>query len=291
METGGLIWTYLGPGDPPPLPALEWTRVPDDRRYVHKRFQACNYLQNVEGEVDSSHVSFLHRRFNPDATLSGQQLLNQARDGSPRFTVRETDYGLLIGARRDWDEDQYYWRITQFLAPSYTMIPAEPGNPISFTAAIPADDETMWGYTVTWRPDRPLEPTDVARIESWTGIYAEVDPRTFFPTRNAANDYLIDRAEQRTESFTGIRGIREQDLAMQEGMGPIYERGAEHLGSSDAAVIAMRLLLLREVRAVQRGGVPLGARQPDAYAVRSAALLLPREVPFEAGASTALVVG
>jgi hypothetical protein len=170
------------------------------------------------------------------------------------------------------------------------MIPAEPGHSISFTAAIPADDYTTWGYTVSWRPDRPLEPEDVARIETWTGIYAEVDPTSFMPLANRANDYLIDRAKQSTESFTGIRGIREQDLAVQEGMGPIYQRNREHLGAADAGVVATRDYLLRTVRELETGIVPQAAVAAEAYAVRSAALVIERgAAPLEAARAVTAV--
>jgi phenylpropionate dioxygenase-like ring-hydroxylating dioxygenase large terminal subunit len=290
-EAGGIVWAYLGPREKQPeMPALEWTRVAADQRYVHKRFQACNYLQNVEGEVDSSHVSFLHRRFDAPLPVAGQQYLSRANDYSPRFTVTETDYGLLIAARRDWDDASYYWRITQFLMPSYTMIPSEPEAPISFTAAIPADDESMWGFTATWRPDRSLSEADVARIESWTGIYAEVEAGSHRTVANRSNDYLIDRARQRSESFTGIRGIREQDMAVQEDQrGPISDRRREHLGTSDVGVIAVRERLLREVRALQQGYDPPEAGDAAAYGVRSAAFLLDRAIPYEQGAKEILL--
>jgi hypothetical protein len=270
----------------PELPQYEWALVPESHRYVHKRLQACNYLQNVEGEVDSSHISFLHRRLRPDEasflTVAGQQLLGRATDRAPEFHVREMDYGLIIGARREWDADSYYWRITQFLMPSATMIPSEPNRPISYTAAIPIDDERMWGYTVTWRPDRPLSAEEVANIESWTGIYAEVDPGTFRPVAHMGNEYLVDRQKQRTESFSGIRGIREQDLAVQEDQrGPICDRSRERLGSSDTAIVAMRLVMLRMVRDLQRGVEPSVAANSAAFGVRSAAALLPRAVAFE----------
>jgi phenylpropionate dioxygenase-like ring-hydroxylating dioxygenase large terminal subunit len=294
-EAGGIVWTYMGPREhQPPMPQFEFTLVPDGYWYVHKRYQACNYLQNLEGEVDSSHVSFLHKRFDVDAgaTLSGQRLLNQARDAAPVFTVKDTDFGLMIAAQRSWDERQYYWRITQFLMPMYTLIPSEPGAPISFTAAVPIDDEQMWGYTATWRPDRPLTEEDIARIESWTGIYAEVDPRTYRPIRNMGNEYLIDREKQRRESFSGIRGIREQDLAVQEDQrGPIADRSRERLGSSDKAIINVRRRLLNAIRDLQRGVEPAEPRRPEAYRIRSAALLLDRGVEFDEGARELMLPG
>ena len=159
QEAGGLVWVYMGPRElTPELPQLEFTLVPSDHVYLHKRIQRCNYLQNVEGEIDSAHVSFLHRDLTREGlgAVLGQAGLQASEDAAPKFFVRETDYGLLVGARRVQDAGHYYWRITQMLMPSYTMIPTEPGFPITFTGAVPMDDEHMWGYTITWHPDRPL---------------------------------------------------------------------------------------------------------------------------------------
>ena len=273
-EAGGVIWAYMGPQEiMPELPQLEWTLVPENHVYVHKRFQHCNYLQNVEGEVDSSHVSFLHREFRPEkfnAAIAGQVLLAQAKDTAPKFLVQETEYGLAIGARRNWDADQYYWRVTKFLMPSFTLIPSEAGSPINFTAAVPVDDKNMVGFTVTWLPDRPLADNDISTIESWTGAYAEVDPKTFEPIASRANDYLLDREKQRTENFTGMRGIREQDIAVQEDQfgGPVTDRTKEHLGTSDAGVITLRRRLLNSVRNFQQGQEPPEPRKATAYRVR-----------------------
>jgi phthalate 4,5-dioxygenase len=293
-ELGGVVWAYLGPADDvPDPPQLEWTHVPESHRLLTKRIQFCNFLQNVEGEVDSSHVSFLHSKVASAAAGGGIQSTlpdYMARDRAPRFFVLPTDYGLLIGARRNAEDDSYYWRITQFLMPSYTMIPVPVGYPVSFTGATPIDDERMMGFTVTWHPDRPLTSEERAQIQSWTGVHTEVDPRTFVPVRNKGNDYLIDRALQRSgRSYTGIRGIREEDLAVQESMGRIFDRTGEHLGSSDLAVIAMRRRLLEAVQALQRGEVPYEARNPDAYRVRSAALVLSRDVAWTEGAAEALI--
>ena len=300
-DRGGVLWAYLGsdPNDAPPPPALEWTHVPESHRICTKRIQFCSYLQNVEGEVDSSHVSFLHSKQNGAAASAGIKADDlrvtlpdyMARDRAPRFFVLPTQYGILIGARRDAETDSYYWRLTQFLMPTYTMIPSPVGAPVSFTAAVPMDDRRMMGFTVTWHPDRPLTNGERGQIESWLGVHTEVDPKTFIPLRNRDNDYLIDRDLQRSKrSYTGIRGIREEDLAVQESMGDIYDRTSEHLGSSDLAVIAMRRRLLEAVNALaERGEVPYEARTPDAYAVRSAALVLPRDVVWNEGAAPALL--
>lgn len=297
QERGGVIWAYMGPPDlTPEMPALEWTRLPASHRYVTKRTQESNFLQNLEGEVDSSHVSFLHSKrgvdnfANPLSLVAGQDAPTQVQDRSPRFTVKETDYGMMIAARRNAGEDSYYWRITQFLMPSYTMIPSEPDLPISFTAAVPSDDEHMVGFTVTWRPDRPLSAEDIGQIESWTGIHTEVDPVTYRPLRNKANNYRIDREMQRNENYSGIRGIREQDLPIQEDQaGPLADRSKEHLGTADLGVIAVRRRLLKAVQDVQAGTEPAEAHDGGLYKVRSTAVVLKREAEWSEAAGDLLV--
>ena len=277
QEAGGVVWVYMGPPElTPEMPQLEWTLVPDSHVYLHKRIQHNNYLQNVEGEIDSAHVSFLHRDLTRQGlgAVLGQAALQSSQDAAPQFNVRETDYGLLVGARRYHDPEHYYWRVTQYLTPAYTMIPTEPGFPISFPGAIPIDDQNMWGYTVTWHPDRPLKEEEIAAIETWKGIYTELIPGTFDNKLNFENDYGIDRELQKTASFTGIRGIREQDLAVQEDQwGPITDRSREHLGTTDLAVIAMRRKLLAELEALDKGEEPTEVHNGAVYRVRSAAFI------------------
>jgi phenylpropionate dioxygenase-like ring-hydroxylating dioxygenase large terminal subunit len=296
-EAGDVLWAYMGPANvASKLPEMEWMHVPASHRYVTKRFQRCSYLQNVEGEVDSSHVSFLHSKTlpprAPDAVMDPQRAMMQyvGRDRAPHFYVKPTSYGTLIGARRDAEVDSYYWRITQFLMPIYTMIPPVNAT-MSFTSATPMDDENLIGFTVTWHPDRPLSDYEKAEIESWTGIHSEVDPVTFMPLRNRENGYLLDRELQRSgRSYTGIRGIREEDMAVQEGMGVVCDRTNEHLGAADLAVITMRRRLLEAVQALaERDETPYEALEGDAYRIRPASVVLPRTTPWDEGAAEALL--
>src|SRR5437763_5820086 len=117
-------------------------------------------------------------------------------------------------------------------------------------------------------------------MRSWTRIHTEVDPVTFMPIRNRNNEYLIDRVLQRSgSSYTGIRGNREEGLAVQESMGTICDRTNEHLGSADLGVIALRRRLLEAIHTLaDHGQAPHESLHPDAYGVRSAAVVLPRNV-------------
>jgi nitrite reductase/ring-hydroxylating ferredoxin subunit len=298
-EHGGLIWAYMGPRESvPELPKLEWARVPDTHRYVSKRLQQTNYLQAVEGGIDSSHSNFLHasveafrrtpsyiEKVKDSGNLRAKyHLLDQA----PQFTVKKTDYGLLVAVRRNAEEDTYYWRLTQFLLPAYTMIPYQKGLSIHGHCWVPRDDQTCWVWTVSWNPDAPLSAEDWDAIHNETFVHAKVDPATFRPIRNAGNEYMIDRGLQRDTTMTGIQGFASQDQAVQESMGPVADRTMERLGTSDTAIIAMRRLLLQEVRALQQGSAPFAAHHAEVYWVRSASIVLRRDVGFEEGCRSLL---
>jgi hypothetical protein len=148
----------------------------------------------------------------------------------------------------------------------------------------------MVGFTVTWLPHRPLDENDVSTIESWSGAYAEVDPNTFECVANRTNDYLLDRERQRSENFTGMRGIREEDIAVQEDQfgSRITDRTKEHLGTSDAGVIALRRRLLNAVRNLRRGVEPPEPSRSYAYRVQPIADLARRDVSFEEFARSAI---
>jgi phthalate 4,5-dioxygenase len=294
-EYGGFIWVYMGPRDrPPELPKLEFARVPDGHRYVSKRMQETNYLQAVEGGIDSSHSNFLHASLEAfrltDSYVEKVKKSNNLRakyhllDKAPWFTVKKTDYGLVIAVRRNAEENRYYWRLTQFLVPSYTIIPYQSGHSIHGHCWVPRDNETCWVWTVSWNPDAPLSKEDWEMIRDETFVHARVDPATFKPVRNKANQYLIDRDQQRTANMTGIHGFASQDQAIQESMGPVVDRTRERLGTSDTAIIAMRRLMLEEIRGLAQSREPFAATHGDVYWVRSASLLLQRDVEFDEGA-------
>jgi nitrite reductase/ring-hydroxylating ferredoxin subunit len=269
VDAGGFIWVFMGDqANVPPLPNFEWLHVPESHRLVHKRFQDCNWLQNLEGEVDSSHAPFLHGSVQP-----GGQLLayNQNADRTPLFQTLETDFGVAIAARRDAADDQYYWRITPFMLPFYTIVPRAREANYILTAAVPIDDLTMYGMTVIWSPDKPVPQNPVVDVDD-----------QFRGRQNKANDYLIDRELQKNESFTGIRGVRVQDMAVQEDQrGPLSERWHEHLGASDLGVIATRRMLLKQLKALQEGQAPPQPETPQVYHLRSLALNAPRSADWQ----------
>jgi phenylpropionate dioxygenase-like ring-hydroxylating dioxygenase large terminal subunit len=289
-ERSGVVWVYMGTRTPPPpLPALEWSLLPDDHVYASKVVESCNWAQALEGGIDSSHISFLHAEA-PNGPVDPVRL-HQSLDRHPRYEVVDTAFGSLMSARRNVD-DGYYYRVTPFLMPFYTMIPGRIGDNSQVTghAWLPIDDENTLVWTITWDATRPLSDAELEKMRHYSpqsaGIHLPVEflaPETpeawgaWHPKPTRANDYLRDLEREKALRFSGIPTIGVQDKAMQESMGKIFNRSRERLGAADTAIIKARQLWLESARAMRdRGAIPRGALEPDAYSVRSASQILRR---------------
>jgi phenylpropionate dioxygenase-like ring-hydroxylating dioxygenase large terminal subunit len=284
VERGGVIWAYMGPPeeDRPPFPEFEWMNLPASHRYISKRWQESNYLQAMEGGIDSSHVSFLHSgELHTDPLHKGTKGAQYQRDRKPKFEVVESSGGLYIGARRNAEAGHYYWRITQWIMPWYTMVPPYGDNALNAHAWVPIDDENCFTWTFTYHPTRPLSEPELDTMRKGGGIHVALMPGTFRPIINKDNDYLMDRAAQKSgRTYSGVSGIAMQDASVQESMGPIQDRTKENLASTDNAIIMARHRLRRATLALQKGITPPGLAT-ECHRVRSATFVLPVDVPFE----------
>jgi phenylpropionate dioxygenase-like ring-hydroxylating dioxygenase large terminal subunit len=289
VEHAGLLWTSMGAdrsaAPPAALPELPWTTVPGNYRYTSRWLQDCNWAQALEGEIDEAHVGFLHARWDSTArSLSKHSLFGGyfAEDPRPDYSVAVTGYGLACAARRRV-EGRHLWRINLFLAPFYTLIPPS-DDPHSFIgrAWIPADDEHCWVICVTWRDDRPPSPDELAPWRNGEVAHRRVIAGTTTPLERAENDYLIDREQQRTQSCTGVSGIRAQDALVTESCGAIVDRSLEHLGPSDRAVIAFRRWTLRQAKRTAAGEHPTTATARSAYRVQAVQFWADDDRSFEA---------
>jgi phenylpropionate dioxygenase-like ring-hydroxylating dioxygenase large terminal subunit len=287
VERGGLVWTYMGPRQtPPPLPSLEATQLPLEQTVAIAYQRNCNWLQGLEGDIDTAHIGFLHfGSDSPDDAPPGTFRYYTLKERAPRYTVLDTPYGAMYGAYRPAGPGQNYWRIAQFLFPFWTMPPTGLlGGKMVARAWVPMDDEHMLMFmTIPAQiqrsrdllgPKGPVAPDLLPNTTGWYGRF-----------RLAAcedNDYLMDRdAQERDDEYSGISGIHLQDQAITESMGPIYDRSQEHLGSSDAMVIRVRRLLLKAASALAgEGAVPPGVDDPASYAVRSGGVFLDEDADW-----------
>jgi phenylpropionate dioxygenase-like ring-hydroxylating dioxygenase large terminal subunit len=295
-EQGGIIWAYFGPRpEPPMLPELEWAILPErHRRHAWRSIRQCNWVQALEGDIDTSHAFFLHSRVIPESDGS---LGMYHADKAPRLFILDTDVGVMYGSRRDEGPDQYYWRSSQFMMPNITMFPADPDNVVPGHMWVPMDDENTLIWCFAWHPGRELTEGERAGYSS-RGFRSEVwkpndGPDEMLPYQHGRpyprswavarldNDYRIDREEQRTTTYTGIATVPLQDDAMITSMGAIADRTREHMGTADAMIIRVRRFLLNAVRALgEKGTVPPGVDNPGGYRKRSSQIILPRDVAW-----------
>jgi len=278
VEMGNVIWAYLGPKEQtPPPPKFEWTQVPDTHRGVTKIWQECNWVQALEGGIDTSHSSFLHNN-----NLSDKTLL-RSRSTAPILGVVPTNYGYTYNSTRPLGIEGAYIRTYHYVMPFHqlrgtqtALNGGERKSRISGHCWIPVDDyDTMvFNWTYTW-DDEPLPEAERTLRGSGNELYVDIDIQNQFRSfRTRANDYLIDREVQRTKTFSGIEGVNTQDRALQETMGIIADRSKERLGTSDRAIITARKLLLEAVKTVEDGGTPRAARD-EYYGIRAIDKVLP----------------
>jgi len=294
VERGGVLWAYMGPPDKKPAPPeLEWCLVPESHRYVTKRLQETSYLQAMEGGIDTSHVTWVHRYEVDVDPMHMHSAANKyiKADRNVEFEIQEVPHGLTIFGRRMGEPDSHYWRITQWIFPWFTLIPPFGPHALGGHVWVPIDDENCWAWSINWLADRPLPAEELDAMKEGKGIHVKYLPGTFTPVAHKGNDWLVDREAQKNHtSFSGVAGFSIQDASLQESMGPIQDHAREHLVPTDKAIVMTRRALAKAARNLAQGIEP-PALDPESQRVRAASVLLERSVKAPEWAKTALVDG
>jgi phthalate 4,5-dioxygenase oxygenase subunit len=298
QERNGVIWAYMGPREvPPPLPDMEANIMNEDPEQISVLLRACNWMQGLEGELDTIHAAFLHAGASryEDQEPKSLAYYHYKERANARFVVRDTDFGTAYGAYRPAEADTNYWRIGYAFFPFYAMQAAgEMGPRVKMNAYVPMDDDhtLQWEiYYATDGPGSPLrkaplnrgtEPIDSGRggryMPHTTGWYGRWNLE-----QNLDNDYFVDREAQKNwQSYSGIPGVRQQDMAVTETMGPIYQRDREHLGTSDSMIIRTRRRWIAAAKAFAEddAALPPNVDDPRAYRLRSGEVILPRSADW-----------
>jgi phthalate 4,5-dioxygenase oxygenase subunit len=287
QERYGVVWAYLGPRETPPrMSHFDMEELSEDQLEISFLFRECNWLQALEGDIDTCHVGFLHLGgMGPELFEEGS--INYYRqlpaNLAPKYEAMETDYGTMYCAMRPAGESIYH-RVGQFAMPFWTAAPSEEMGAVRWRAWVPVDDEHSMLIVIGGLRAPPLtvdkhgqplpgavvELTVLANTTDWHG--------RFRLANNPRNDHLIDRQVQREKNYTGIQGIPVQDQAVTESMGPIVNRTKEHLGTSDRMIMLTRRRLIRAAAAAAEGTMPSDVDTPDAFRFsRAGFVLLPKE--------------
>ena len=275
-ERYGIVWTYMGSRtEAPPLPCFEAVMLADEsERNMFCVQRECNWLQGLEGDIDTSHFSFLHMgAMKPADVEPGAHGIYALINPAPEYHVADTDWGTMYTAYRPAETTSTYWRVAHFMFPFWTIPPdGNFADHVIARAWVPMDDTHTMFFHISWKKNTPglRKKKDGAQIPGATmgNKYLPNDSSWFGRWRlasNATNDYLIDRESQRTESYSGIEGIHLQDQALTESMGDIVDHTFEHLAISDLMITRTRRRILQAARAAVEGVTPPGVDNPEVF--------------------------
>ena len=252
VEKAAIVWIYMGQGEPPELPQFPWLDLQPNQRLATVWLQETNWVQGAEGEIDSAHVSTLHKS-EQGVSVDRVHRTYTYSDPTPLLNIKDTPIGFMSIARRRAQES-FYWRVTQWMAPMFSMIPSA-AWPIGGRAWVPIDDENTYCWDFSYVLEGELPPAFFEFVDKGVSFPPEYTYKpvtlnngaiidTWYPLRNKSNDYLVDRHAQRGVRTTGIHGVNDQDRAMQDGMGRITDRSTERLVSADLAIVTARRRIL-----------------------------------------------
>tara|TARA_R110002049_G_scaffold10127_3_gene50364 strand:- start:66936 stop:68270 length:1335 start_codon:yes stop_codon:yes gene_type:complete len=256
VERNGIVFAYMGPGDPPPLPGFDCFTAPESHVFAFKGLWECNWLQAMEVGIDPAHASFLHRFLQDEdpADSYGKQFRDSIKDGAgraeipmtkllrdyprPEITVEETDYGMRLIALRHLDDGRTHVRVTNQIFPQAISIPMS-REMIITQWHVPIDDETCYWYSMFTSFGAPVDKNKMRDQR-----LAEHRLPDYAPIKNKRNNYGYDPAEQAAETYTGMGlDINVHDQWAVESPGPIFDRTREHLGKTDVAIIKYRRMM------------------------------------------------
>ena len=273
QEWAGFVWAWMGStiaeltarGEqapaftPPPLAPSANVRVS-----ICKIIIPCNWAQILEGQIDSAHSSSLHSldmvpsRVD-SAKATGSVWLRPSTDKSPRLQVERTGYGFRYAALRRPIKDaatHEYVRATVFLAPASALIPPNDSYNVANINTAMDDTHTAFHF-IAWG-----KPEDTPGTEEWRkflGAQPGIDlDEKYHPLRTQANGFGQDRQSMKAGSYTGVRGIPNQDMMMWVTMGPIADRTRDRLGASDLAIVEFRRCMMDALQRFAESGQAIG---------------------------------
>jgi phthalate 4,5-dioxygenase len=264
-EEAGIAWVWLGGGDTPPFPDLPFNDEHGLTMVMTVSQVPANWLQGLEGGIDSVHAPILHRSIietmltrKDEAGTTGVRATFAA---PPSYETEPAPYGLRQASLRSAGDDRTYVRVAHYAFPFIVVVPNGYGNAIHTFCFGPIDDTHHLVFFGNYGDD----PLDLREVSG--ALEGELpDPRNFASLRgDRSNRWGQDRQLMANGHWSGFaRSAIEEDTAVQTSMGPIVDRTKENLSSSDVAIAHTRRLILDSIASYQSGQLPPGsARHPE----------------------------
>jgi phthalate 4,5-dioxygenase len=264
-ERSGIVFAYLGAGEPPAFPHLDCFVAPNEYTFAFKGYWDCNWLQALEVGIDPAHASWLHKFFEDEdpAASYGRQFRATPADSQmpmskvlrefdrPEIRVERTEYGMRLHTLRKINDSSTHLRVTNILFPQAFVIPMSPEMTIS-QWHVPVDDYGCYWYSIFTSFGMPVDKATMRNQRLRT--YPAPDYKPIF---GRANGWGFNAEEQRKSTFTGMGlDINIHDQWACESQGRIQDRTRENLGSSDKGIALYRRILLESIRKNQAGEKP-----------------------------------
>lgn len=262
VERSGVIFAYLGEGEPPAFPDMDCFVAPGTHTFAFKGLWECNWLQALEVGIDPAHASYLHRFFeDEDTSVSyGKQFRSTSADsempitkvlreyGRPTINVEPTNYGMRMTSLRQLSEESTHVRVTNLVFPQAIVIPMSSEMTIS-QWHVPIDDTHCYWYAIFTSFTEPVnkEQMRAQRLELY-------ELPGYISRKNKSNHYGFDANEQMTETYTGMgHDINVHDQWAVESQGAIQDRTREHLAASDKCIYTFRRMLVKAIESTLAG--------------------------------------
>jgi phthalate 4,5-dioxygenase len=277
-EAGGVVWVYLGRREKPPAFCDFEFHHPPAESIVRCAIVHGNWLQGLEGQLDSAHLGMLHSSsIAPGQARRGDSALARfsRENTSPRFEFLEMPYGFREAALRELSDGKVYARIREVVLPYWSFIPGEHGEPRLVVVVVPIDDEwsAHWYYYMS-----PFGPVPEAYREQMLWGTGADDDDYAADRGSGANIWHQDRAAMKAGHWSGVlKNFTYEDFIIEESMGPISDRTREYLGTSDAPIVRARRMLMEALDAHAKGKLPFGIdRDLDYRRIRALAITMPK---------------
>jgi phthalate 4,5-dioxygenase oxygenase subunit len=287
VEWGGFVWAWLGDKDQmPEFQPPAFAPTADTPVAILKVRVPANWAQIHEGQIDSAHSSSLHSSTMKPARVEGAAADDKAwyrpsTDKSPRMQTETTSYGFHYAAIRKPIKNaatHHYLRVTEFVAPYYSLIPPNNNYKVASVIVPINDDETAFHFIAFGGPNVPT--TEQWRAFNHTVRGTDLDEK-WRSRRTLENDFLQDRELMKQGHFTGVPGIPNEDIIMWVSMGSRVQRHTDILGASDLAIVEFRRLMTDAARKVAEGGPAIGTDSPIPQAkIASHEGVYPKEVDW-----------
>ena len=265
-ERGGVVFVYMGEREEaPPLPGIEATFDWGTETSVVLTQRACNWMQNLEGDIDTSHLGFLHMGgIDGEAISESDPARWTVINKDPLINAANTPFGTIYSAQRPAEPGLDHHRFACFIFPFYVTYPSDMlATNVSVNAWVPIDDENTMIFNID--VFRGQGKDTAMRYKDGSVVGGLARPQDYLPRttdwqgrwrtgQNAGNDYGRSRENMENGAFIGVNGIPLQDQAIIESMGAIIDRTMEHLAPSDRMIMLTRRALLNAAREYETSG-------------------------------------